>query len=157
MIKILLTASILVGMNTSLNAQNTNVVSHDCKIYSEDGDKFKLIVQGDTINKDFATQVTYSTNLNLFDAKLIFENTVYDPLKATIQTRYIKEGHPVGSSYQTVYKLIRKKQKMKLRIETSALKATPQNGNGSTIIINNAQPEPQNGVNIRVGRSRIGF
>jgi hypothetical protein len=157
MIQKFLGLQVLILTSLSAVAQNTNVISHDLKIYSESGDKFKLIVQGDTINKDFATQVTYPTNLKWFKAKLIFETATLEPLEKTIQVVYFEERYPVGSSFQTIYKLFRKKDSARLKVESTTLKATPQNGNGSTIIINNAQPEPQNGVNIKVGRSSIGF
>ena len=90
-------------------------ISHDLEIFSEDGLKFTLIVNGRIINDTPQSNVKISNIENDYVQIVIkFENGEL----ATIKKKYLQIADPgTGAKYpvSTVYKIILKKGKYKLK------------------------------------------
>ncbi|MFT5185405.1 MAG: hypothetical protein ACI84C_002550 [Flavobacteriales bacterium] len=117
-------------------------IAHDLEIYSEDGLKFTLILNGRVMNEAPASNIQIlNTNKDYLNAKIKFE----DDSMEDITRKNLQLAHPGTDQAKTntpvsvVYKIVEKKGKYKLKFASrSDKKIQPketviiQEGNGSS-------------------------
>ncbi len=124
-------------------------ISHDLEIYSEDGLKFTLILNGRTMNEEPTSNIQIlNTDKDYINAKIVFEDeSIADITRKNLQlanpgTDQSKTNKPVS----VVYKIVEKKGSYKLKFASrSDKKIQPQ----STIVIQESDPS---GVEISNGK-----
>ena len=126
-------------------------IAHDLEIYSEDGLKFTLILNGRVMNEEPASNIQIvNTNKDFLNAKIKFEDeSIEDLTRKNLQlahpgTDEAKKNIPVS----VVYKIVEKKGKYKLRFASRSDKKIQPNG--TVIIYENEQPS--GGVEISNGK-----
>lgn len=129
-----------VVLTSTLNAQ----VSHDLEIYSENGLKFTLILNGRTMNEVPVSNIQImNTDKNYVHAKIIFEEQTIPE----IEKKFLQLAEPEKGSenipVSVVYKIVEtKKGQQKLRFASRSRKKIQYGGD---IIIIEANPQPING------------
>lgn len=111
-------------------------IAHDLEIYSEDGMKFTLIIDGRTMNNEPMSNIQVTnTNKDYVNLKIIFEDESIPQIEKKIlqiATPGAKDNAPVAC----VYKIVKKKEELKLVFASRSEKKI-QN---EQIIINNESP-----------------
>lgn len=115
----------------SLQAQ----IAHDLEVYSEDGNKFTLFLNGRQINEYPAANVRLENiQQDQVSAQVVFENTSIPP----INQKYFQIGEPgieTSAPQSTVYRIVLTKNKgYKLRLASMDEKKIQED---KIIIINN--------------------
>ncbi|MBW7868998.1 MAG: hypothetical protein H3C31_11795 [Brumimicrobium sp.] len=133
--KILLFLSLMSSVFT-LNAQ----IAHDLEIFSENGEKFTLILNGRKMNETPVSNIQIvDTDKDYFNAVIEFE----DASIPSIEKKFLQIAEPNSDvdkyPVSCVYKIINKKGKYSLRFASRSRKKIQE-----TIIIYN-NPEPVNG------------
>ncbi len=119
-------------------------ISHDLEIYSENGLKFTLIINGRTMNEVPVSNIqVMNTDKDYINAKLIFE----DPNIPEIQKKVLQLADPgegtTKSPVSVVYKIVEtKKGEQVLRFASRSHKKIQEAGD---IIIIESNPQPVNG------------
>ncbi len=121
----------------SLNAQ----ISHDLEIYSENGEKFFLILNGRKMNEEPVSNIQVTnTDKDYVNAKIEFENASIPP----IEKKFLQIAEPGTQEkvpVSAVYKIVEKNGDYKLGFSSRSRKKIQNNTD--VIIINN--PTPSNG------------
>lgn len=121
----------------------TSQISHDLEIYSEDGLKFTLILNGRTMNEQPVSNIQIlNTDKDYVNAKIVFE----DPAIPEIEKKAFQLADPgegaIKSPVSVVYKIVEnKKGEYKLKFASRSHKKI-QN---SDVIIIETNPQPVNG------------
>jgi len=119
-------------------------ISHDLEIYSEDGLKFTLVLNGRTMNEVPVSNIqVVNTDKDYVNAKIIFE----DPNIPEIEKKALQLADPAEgttkSPVSVVCKIVEtKKGEYKLRFASRSHKKIQASGD---IIIIESNPEPING------------
>lgn len=126
-------------LSSNANAQ----ISHDLEIYSEDGLKFTLILNGRKMNEEVVSNIQIvNTDKDYVHAKIIFE----DSNLPTIEKKFLQLADPgtetVKAPVSVVYKIVEKKGKHKLKFASRSRKKIQ---NAADIIIIESSPQPVNG------------
>ena len=118
-------------------------VAHDLEIYSEDGLKFTLILNGRKMNEEPVSNIQIvNTDKDYLHAKIIFEDQTIPP----IEKKFLQLADPGQETNKApvsvVYKIVATRRgKHKLRFASRSRKKI-QN---TDVIIIEANPEPVNG------------
>ena len=118
-------------------------ISHDLEIYSEEGLKFKLILNGRTMNEEPVSNIqVLNTDKDYVHAKIIFE----DPAIPEIEKKALQLADPaegaIKSPVSVVCKIVEnKKGEYKLKFASRSHKKI-QN---TEVIIIESNPRPVNG------------
>jgi ABC-type glutathione transport system ATPase component len=148
MMKRLLLAFTAIIMSASTFAQ----ISHDLEIFSEDGMKFTLILNGRVMNETPVSSIQIlNTDKDYLNAKIRFEDTGYeDIVKKNLQLAYPSTDEAQKNTPVTVvYKIVEKKGNMKLRFASRSAKKIQEQ-----VIINQTVEEGA-GVEITNGKLTI--
>lgn len=119
-------------------------ISHDLEIYSENGLKFTLIINGRTMNEVPVSNIqVVNTDKDYVNAKIIFE----DPNLAEIEKKFLQIAEPGEGNNKypvsAVYKLSEnKKGEQVLRFGSRSRKKIQETGD---VIIIHSNPQPING------------
>lgn len=97
-------------------------IAHDLEIYSEDGKNFTLIINGQTMNEEPASNVQIvDTQKDYVNAKIVFEDASIPPIeRKALQIGGV--GDDKGKPVSTVYKIKEKKGEYKLRFASRSVK-----------------------------------
>ncbi len=124
----------------SVNAQ----IAHDLEIYSENGLKFTLILNGREMNAEPVSNIQIiNTDKDYLHAKIIFENQTIPP----IEKKFLQLADPGQETNKApvsvVYKIVtNRKGKHKLRFASRSFKKIQD---PADVIIIEANPQPVNG------------
>ena len=119
-------------------------ISHDLEIYSENGLKFTLVLNGRTMNAEPVSNIQIvNTDKDYVNAKIIFE----DPNIAEIEKKYLQLADPgTGADkvpVSVVYKITEnKKGEQNLKFASRSHKKIQEAGD---IIVIETNPQPVNG------------
>jgi hypothetical protein len=119
-------------------------ISHDLEIYSENGLKFTLVLNGRTMNAEPVSNIQIvNTDKDYVNAKIIFE----DPNLAEIEKKYLQLADPgTGTDkvpVSVVYKITEnKKGEQNLKFASRSHKKIQEAGD---IIVIETNPQPVNG------------
>jgi hypothetical protein len=110
-------------------------IAHDLEVYSEDGKKFTLFLNGRQINERPAANVRLENiQQDQVSARVVFEDTAIPP----INQKYFQIGEPgieTSAPQSTVYRIVLTKKKgYKLRLASMVEKKIQED---KIIIINN--------------------
>lgn len=110
-------------------------IAHDLEVYSEDGKKFTLFLNGRQVNEDPAANVRLENiQQDQVSARVVFEDTSIPP----INQKYFQIGEPgieTSAPQSTVYRIVLTKKKgYKLRLASMDEKKIQED---KIIIINN--------------------
>ena len=137
---------LIVFFQTIFLAAQTTQIGHDLTIFSEDGVKFKVILNGQVMNEVPASRV-FCENLNNDWLKCIIQ--FEDSKIPTIERKVLQlksASNPNGLPEAVVYQIKEKEGKYTLRWSSASLKKIQQT---QTIIIQpGQQPAPQPGIQI---------
>ena len=127
---------------TSLHAQ----ISNNLTIYSEDGLKFTLYLNGEQKNAEPKSNVKVeNTDLSYADTKVVFEDTS----KGMLRNKILRIGE-VGDDFlpvETVYKIITNK---KGELDFKFASRSPRKIQTPAVIIQNQSAPPTNGNGIQI-------
>jgi hypothetical protein len=121
-------------------------IGHDLTIWSEDGYKFTLYLNGQKMNEEPAASVQ-CTNLtyDYAHSRIVFEDAAHPEIERKVTQIRTNPNFTVAS---TVYKIVTtKKGELDLRFGSSNQKVVAP---AQTVIINNGTPAPQGGTTIQV-------
>lgn len=127
-------------LTSSVNAQ----ISHDLEIYSENGLKFTLILNGRKMNEEPVSNIQIvNTDKDYLNAKILFE----DPTIPQIEKKYLQLADPGEGSDKSpvsvVYKIVEnRKGQQKLKFASRSHKKIQD---AADIIIIEPNPQPVNG------------
>lgn len=119
-------------------------ISHDLEIYSENGLKFTLVINGRTMNEVPVSNIqVVNTDKDYINAKIIFE----DPNLPEIEKKFLQLADPGEGDYKSpvsvVYKIVEtKKGDQALKFASRSHKKIQSSGD---VIIIHSNPEPVNG------------
>lgn len=123
-----------------LTSNVTAQISHDLEIYSENGLKFTLVLNGRTMNDDVVSNIqVLNTDKDYLNAKIVFE----DPTIPPIEKKFLQLAEPGQATdkapVSVVYKIVEtKKGKLKLKFASRSRKKI-QNAT-QIIVIENPKP-----------------
>ncbi len=140
------TLFILLTSLLSFTAAQAQTIGHDLTIWSEDGHKFTLYLNGQQMNETPSASVL-CTNLtyDYAHSRIVFEDAALPVIERKITQIKTNPNYAVAS---TVYKIVTtKKGELDLRFGSSNQKVIAP---ASTVIINNGTPAPQGGTTIQV-------
>lgn len=117
-----------------LSLVNYAQIAHDLEIYSEDGLKFTLIVNGKTVNEEPASNIQLiDVQKDYVNAKIVFENAEIPPIeRKALQIGGV--GDDKGRPVSTVYTIKEKEGECKLRFASRTVKMI-QNRPADTIVV----------------------
>ena len=116
---------LVVCLSSLLNAQ----IANDLEIYSESGEKFTLTMNGEVINKEPASRVKVeNTQHDYAEINILTEDGVSMSKRILISHNTTNTG-PIAVPTAVVYKLTRKKNKLKLKTISRSDKKVQNNGN----------------------------
>lgn len=126
-------------LTTNASAQ----ISHDLEIFSEDGLKFTLIVNGRKMNEESVSNIQIlNTDKDYVQAKIIFDDQSIPP----IEKKFLQIADPGTGTERmpvsAVYKVVEKKGKYKLKFASRSFKKIQNNAD---VIVIEANPRPVNG------------
>lgn len=127
-------------LTSTINAQ----ISHDLEIYSENGLKFTLILNGRTMNQEPVSNIQIlNTDKDYVHAKIVFE----DQTIPVIEKKFLQLADPGQGTNKppvsVVYKIVEnKKGQQNLKFASRSHKKIQSNPD---IIIIEANPQPVNG------------
>ena len=135
--KKLLLAFVAIIISVSTYAQ----ISHDLEIFSEDGMKFTLILNGRVMNETPVSSIQIlNTDKDYLNAKIKFEDTgVEEIVKKNLQLAYptTDEAHK-NTPVTVVYKIVEKKGSYKLRFASRSAKKIQKQ---ETVIISETEEQ----------------
>lgn len=121
-------------------------IGHDLTIFSEDGLKFKVKINGAYVNDNFASSVK-AENINEDYVKAIieFQDTTIAPIKRNI-LQIKSASNPNGEPEAVVYQIKKKKEEYVVKWSSASRKKIQ-----NQVIIQQAAPStPSNGVQINI-------
>lgn len=136
--KLILIVTILIVGVFKLSAQ----ISHDLEVYSENGEKFFLILNGRKMNEEAVSNIQITnTDKDYVNAKIVFENESIPP----IEKKFLQIAEPGTQEkvpVSAVYKVVEKKGEYKLNFSSRSQKKIQVNPD---VIIIETNPTPTNG------------
>lgn len=127
-------------LTSTIHAQ----IAHDLEIYSENGQKFTLILNGRTMNEEPVSNIQImNTDKDYFQTKIVFE----DPTLPPIEKKFLQLADPgQGTDKDPVsvaYKIVEnKKGQQKLKFASRSHKKIQD---PTQIIVIESNPQPVNG------------
>lgn len=147
--KILLAFLSVALIGVSAQAQ----IAHNLSIYSEDGLKFTVTINGELKNEEFKSNVTIENIEHDFvDLVVHFENERYPPIRRKYAAVVFGNDVPKGQPAASVYRIVLKKDGPALRIVSCSPKKIQ-----TPAIIQQTAPPPaeENGIKIKAGGVQI--
>lgn len=133
---VLIFSFVIVGI-FRLSAQ----ISHDLEIYSENGEKFFLILNGRKMNEEAVSNIQITnTDKDYVNAKIVFENESIP----FIEKKFLQIAEPGTQEkvpVSAVYKIVDKKGEYKLNFSSRSKKKIQDN---TDVIIIENNPAPAN-------------
>ena len=134
----------LLFFTITLTSSVTAQISHDLEIYSENGLKFTLILNGRKMNEEPVSNIQIlNTDKDYLNAKILFE----DQTIPQIEKKYLQLADPGEGSdkapVSVVYKIVEgKKGEQKLKFASRSHKKIQD---AADIIVIESNPQPVNG------------
>ncbi|HRP52720.1 MAG TPA: hypothetical protein PLI97_04360 [Fluviicola sp.] len=129
---------LLLGLLFTVQLSAIAQISHDLEIYSENGEKFYLTINGRKMNDVAVSQIQITnTDKDYVSAKIEFENIALPAIEKKF-LQIAEPGDQVKVPVSTAYKIVEKKGELKLNFASRSQKKIQQNS--EVIIIQNPQP-----------------
>ena len=127
-------SSLLISVFSLITVLSFSQIAHDLEIFSEDGLNFTLIINGQTMNNEPASNVQIvDIQKDYVNAKIVFEDEAIPPIeRKALQIGGV--GDDKGKPVSTVYKIKEKKGEYKLRFASRTVKMI-QRTTDETIVV----------------------